>query len=237
MEVMKVAAIAAALCLLFMPMILAEDIFSNNLNSIEEITNAGGIVSGSDSFVPGVDGSAINLIDSSSVAFNIPIEENRGTIEFWVKPGFEIKDLPRFSTAGLGEISDFPGLDTFGFWVYKSEYGPVIVLEIKDDEGNYRQAWSKVTGFKASQWHHIALVWNCNNEKIKKNYAQVYIDGVSGSKQKGICSSINFSNKKITLGTNGFYAGRTKSFDKLSIYNNIRSSGEIKKDYKNFKPV
>jgi hypothetical protein len=210
-------------------------IFSNSFDSEEEIASNGGIIVGTYFFEEGVENDAIYLAEDSAVTFtSIGDLQDKGTIEFWIKPAFNIKKLPKKSTAGLLEIGDFPFTDTFGVWAYKSEYGPVIVFEIKNFEGNFKQAWSKVNLFKHDIWHHIALVWRCNQEKKKKNYAKVYIDGRPWKKTKKLCKEIILENKSLRIGTTGYYIGRTKSIDKLEIYDYIKKKGEIKRDYKKF---
>jgi len=213
--------------------VCASEIFSNNLNDLAEITSAGGVVEGSASFVQGMDGDAVYLPGTSAVRFSNIDFSDSGVVEFWFKPDFDIKDLPRFTTKGLLEVGNFPGPNSMGVWIYRSEYGPVLVFEIKDKNGNYRQVWSRISSFNPKKWHHAAIEWNCNNNKAKKNYARILLDGKKGSKKKNMCADgINLDNKQIRIGDTGYYSGDTATFDKLKAYNNWKDVKQVKKDYK-----
>lgn len=212
-------------------------IFFNGLGDLSGITAVGGSIEGTYSFVPGVKANAIRLENQAAVSFpNVGGLKNSGTIEFWVNPEFDMKKLRRGSSSGLLEVGNFPYLSTFGVWAYNSEWGPVVVLEVKDSEGKFKQAWSKVTSFKPNKWHHVAIVWKCNQKKSEDNYARVYVDGEGGSKQTKLCKSIDLAGNGIRIGTIGFYPGNTKTMDNLEVFDGVRSSDDIKKDYKKLKP-
>lgn len=201
------------------------------------INAVGGSIEGAYSFVAGVKANAIRLENDSAVVFpGSGGLRNSGTIEFWVKPEFDIKKMGKGSSSGLFEIGAFPFANSFGVWAFKSQWGPVIILEVKDSEEKFKQAWSKVTSFKPNKWHHIAIVWKCNQKKSEDNYARVYVDGEAGDKQKKLCKSIDFSFERMIIGTTGFYRGDTKTIDNIEVFDGVRSSDDIKKDYKNLKP-
>ena len=211
--------------------------FFNGLGDLAGINAVGGSIDGAYSFVAGVKANAIRLENQAAVNFpNVGGLKNSGTIEFWVKPEFDIKKMGRGGSSGLFEVGNFPYLSTFGVWAYNSEWGPVVILEVKDSEGNYKQAWSKVTSFKPNKWHHVAIVWKCNQKKSGDNYARVYVDGEAGSKQTKLCKSIDLAGNGIQIGTLGYYQGNTKTMDNLEVFDGVKSSDAIKSDYKKLKP-
>ena len=203
-----------------------EPIFFNGLNDHAEISNARGKVNGFADFVPGIVGNGLKLYDDSSISFFVYLSDT-GTIDFCIKPEFDVKEMYEGESVGIFETDNFPGPDSFGVWVYKSEWGPVVIFEAKDSKGNFVQAWSKVTKFEFNKWHGITLNWGCNKTKYKKNWGQVTVDGKKGKKKKGFGQYIDLGEQTLVFGDNSFwsYAGKTATFENLKVYDlKVKSS-------------
>jgi hypothetical protein len=209
----------------------ASVMFHVDFESLSEVQAQGGTVDGSCSFIPGVSGNAVDLPETSDVRFFERNLSGQGTLEFWVRPGYEIKDMSRPAMVGLLELGDLSTANAFGLWAFRSDDGPVVIFEARDWSGDSKQAWSPLTSFDQDKWYHVAVVWNINSVNLKKTYAQVYVNGRSGKKRKSIGGNIDMAEKVIRVGTTGSYAGKSAAFDKLEIYDYIRKGGDIKRDF------
>jgi hypothetical protein len=227
----KVALLVAAIFILSLGVVSASLQFSNNFENLAEVTGDGGVVEGSATFVDGAFGNGVSLPGTHAIGFPRMDLSDKGIISFWVKPGFDTKNLAKFESIGLMDVGNFPIEDSMAAWVYKSEYGPIITFEVKDHYRRIRQVWSKRTHFNPERWHNIILVWSVNNEQGKKNYLRIYLNGKSSGKSKGKLRDVILDDMDIRVGQTGYYSGESASFDNLKVYG-ASSEKELKTQLK-----
>ncbi len=218
--------------LFLVSVVSASTTFSNNFESLNEISADGGVIQGSATIVDGAFGNGVYLPGTSAIKFPKMDFADQGMISFWVKPDYDVRSFARYETASFLEVGDFPGSDSMAVWVYKSEYGPFLPFEMKDSYARIKQVWSKKNRLNPDKWHQIILAWSVNNPKGKKNYIRIYVDGKGSKRFKGGLRDVYLDNKSIRIGNAGFYYGESATFDKLEVYSGFSEFKVLKKQYK-----
>jgi hypothetical protein len=205
-----------------------------SMNFYESFDTIGGLISdgwslqGSPQTVAGMQNGATSFgqEDSATHALNGIFNPNIGTIEFSF-------NLPASVTAspgiGLLEVGTLGQANSMGLFVIPYYGKNVAIMEVRDSANKLTQSWTKTTTIKPNAWHQIVLTWQCNKTS---NYVKIYIDGVVGSTNKNACASFNPTGILGIAKVSSYYDKKPVLLDDLRIYNYIKSSSQILKDYK-----
>ncbi len=94
----------------------------------------------------------------------------------------------------------------------------------KETDPDAPLVWMKEVGFKAGQWHHLAITWNNFDTGRKDGHAILYVDGkqIGELKDREIAMRWNISKTGIYVAVN--YIGL---LDEFSLFNRLLSAAEI----------
>lgn len=178
-------------------------------------------VNTSTSFAPGIRKTGVQIDGSLNYTMDNNINYAAGTIEFWVKLGFDPTDVSTytlFDTDGSGQnelmLSVSDSSLYFDFW---------------DNVSNTLETTGDVSSWSQDEWHFVAVTWDVAGDQI------VYLDGLNDTSS----SSGDFTDSDIFRGN--LYIGNsmdgtgpsTSLFDEFRISSVARSGEEIYADYMN----
>lgn len=150
-----------------------------------------------------------------------------GTLEFWVKVGFN----PASESAYLFATSESDG----GRLEIYTDSGS-LYSELFDEDGSSVRADAEIDSWLQGEWHHIAVVWDADYGVENGEIIDMFLDGSDGT--TSVVNS-NFSQcgqpgQFIYLGGNSDGMSQSNSvFDEFRISDRPRLAAEILSSYQN----
>lgn len=196
-------------------------LFYETFENIESVQNNGG--SPRTTWIDFVDGAVDNGGDfSGSRAICYPLQDNfvknSGTIEFLIK-------IPNDNGLGFFDVGALGNPNSWG--VYKNK--DHIIMEVKNNQNGYDQAWSPKPIGSDDKWHLVAFVWERTGETT---YFKVCFDGDCKNSYDGITiNSFPDLNGNFCIGWCGWYGYSESVFDEFKIFDYVKSDAEIFADY------
>jgi hypothetical protein len=150
---------------------------------------------------------------------NLNFNTAEGTIEFWVRPQWDIeKDMGPYAASFFVENKSWGGDPDSSTSLRIIAGGGALFTDLRYDLSNWKGTFQNIRWWNKEEWHHIAYTW-------EDTTANLYIDGMFFS---------SFNVKELT-GQDYFYIGRhvgapDRSFDidELKIYKRALLDPEIK---------
>lgn len=204
--------------------VMADEIFYETFDDANGVALNNGTVYGSPKYVKGIVGNGLNISNYQKVCY--PMDGNfyqgNGSIEMWVK-------IPMDASNGFFDIGYLGNPNTMG--IFKSQNH--LIMEVKDQNNAYSQAWSSTTLVSNMQWHHLAAVWTQSGAYM---YFKVCIDGACKMSYDGARNNVYLNNSnEFCIGFGGWYGYSRSVFDEVRIYDNVRTNSEILADYEEYK--
>ncbi|GEM_PF-2508087 len=171
-------------------------LFLCHFNNVEEVRALGGEIANTVAFVPGKYGNGILCArEGDYVAFpsHGAISFKEGTLEMWVKPEMDMKDV----TTHLFLFMIYKSDKDHALYIYYNSVNQTICMFLsKNEDGKiiscYPQA--SVKEWKKGEWHHLAFTWGKG--------AFIYFDGE-------MVASVKYEGKETPLPANKFFVGST----------------------------
>ena len=184
-------------------------------------------VNESTEFVPSWSKKGVMINESGTLKYPVynNIEYDQGTIEFWIKLGFDPNAVPEawlFST-GYGGYSSLQIFTNYGG----------LYFNFDDATGDTTRVFLDISAWKEGEWHHIAGIWDINNFVGNGQVLDMFIDGYNNSN----VDAADFQNKGafgnyIYLGSDDDGSFQANSaFDELRISKWPRTAEEINESY------
>lgn len=159
-------------------------------------------------------GVSINETDTLSYPISGNIEYDEGTIEYWIKVGFNSEAV--FFSMGESYTNEIM-MDFDGYFLNCDYY---------DYYGNPRTA-AKDVSWSIGEWHHVACTWGNADDRMK-----IYIDGEYESQSAPFIPYSDFDGTNIYLGSASDGGYNSKSiFDEFRISETAMSESEINASY------
>ena len=142
-----------------------------------------GLVASEDLYVPGVDGQALAMPAFFSSSDPPTIQLPEGTVEFWIKPRWDV--VPRASGPrgslehtffNLGPIRpDYPYLSNHSSMTMSHSADGSLSCIISNSSYEPRNVRAGIHDWRKGQWHHVALQWKLDDGG--RTSMALYIDG------------------------------------------------------------
>lgn len=178
----------------------------------------GGTIYNSPPFAAGIAGNSINLSGNAMVCYPTSgnFDMNNGTVEMWVT----VYD------ANAGGFFDVGNLGTANSWgLFRNAN---LIMEVKNRDNVFSQAWSPNILVNDKKWHHIAAVWKRNG--VVTSF-KACLDGECKPGYDGSIANSYPSSATFCVGYTGWYGYSRSSIDDVKMYNYSRSDAQIMSDY------
>jgi hypothetical protein len=211
------------ICITAPPSTEANILFYEPFESTKTISDNGGSITGSLSFVKGVTGNGATMSDSAHVKYpmNNNFNLNEGTIQFWVWS-------PNTNKLGYWDIGLLGKPNSWGIFKNRDH----IIMEVKNSSNRYDQAWSQSPLYFDDRWHFISCPFKRDGNTT---YFKVCVDAKCKSSYDGITDNTNPDEKDdFYIGWNSYYKYSDSYFDEFKIYDYAKSDDEILEDYSEY---
>ena len=156
----------------------------------------------------------------------INLDQNKGTIEMWVKPAWRGNDgkIHTLFFSGYSNIQD-------SFYIYKGADNTLKFLTRDNESNGQGYPMVDVSHWKKDNWYHLAFTWD------PMGYKQIYVDGIlENSEEDNYLPNASYSKIYIGAYRNGSYVF-DGVIDELRISNKVRSLMEICEYYQTGKYI
>ncbi|MCX6814647.1 MAG: hypothetical protein NTY20_03295, partial [Candidatus Aenigmarchaeota archaeon] len=155
---------------------------------------------------------------------------NRGTIEFWVRPGFN----PVTYTGNMFQAADVDSPDSNQMLLYVS--GGMMYFEIDDVYGVPEIAYRDISDWQAGSWYHVAAVWDIDGDAGNGSAMDLFVNGSNENSYYTGDPTITYTGMYMSM-----YIGSGKrnptqinaTIDDFRISNMPRNASEINQSYQN----
>lgn len=210
-----VLVLISVFCVLFVtfkPQAKAQEpglIFYESFDDQSSIAANGGTINGTESFVPGKVGNAIDL---ATATVTYPREGNynidEGRMEFWVKP--RLNDLGQISQIQQGGLFDVGTL---------SSDSDILFI-------NYDKGWIEYNGQAAVSmipisvdgWYQFKVAWRCSKSSTLPDFQSISINGQTSFRETGGNCLTPKTTDLLTFGWSRAYLWSGAIFDEVKIY-------------------
>ncbi|MDD1751388.1 MAG: PASTA domain-containing protein, partial [Methanothrix sp.] len=191
--------------------------FYCNMGSNESISGCNGTIYGNLTFVPGVNGSAINMDGTSYVAFTGDLFDSPvGSVSLWFKKNSADEG------GGIMEIGQIGQANSIGVFYN----GNNVYFEVRNAVSTYRQAVAPNV-LTQTQFIHIVATWEKREDTY---YTKLFING-SFIDWGDVTGAFTHSRRPMKIGTVGFYGNGEGVIDELSFFDWVLSDAEIYAGY------
>lgn len=193
-------------------------------NSYECLDGKYGINS-STSFDYGRFMSGVLVNDSDTLKYSIPgiLSLQKGTIEFWIKVGFN----PSFGTYTIFDTGE-----TISNRLEMQVSDGTLLFKLYDDDTGVSYSEIDTASWSEGEWHYIAAVWN--KDTLPNGYVtDIFIDGSdAGADSYDDFYAVSSPEEFLFLGSDAIGGNSANSvFDELRISSRDRTSSEISASY------
>lgn len=173
-------------------------------------------------------GVKINDTDTLTYPTSGNLNYDRGSLEFWVRPGYNTDDsldeADLFSTESLGEGN------RISLYI---EFPNALKFEFRDNNNAPLSAEQSVN-WNDGEWHHVALLWDIYNGTDIVGMVDLFVDGTNSSTSYGG----SYGEYGAAFGTN-MYMGSSNSglsqqsavYDEFIVFNRLLNASEIWESY------
>lgn len=174
-------------------------------------------------------GSGLEVVNGTRLDFNAEgnIDWNVGSLEFWIMPYVDLKDATnhKFFCTPMGHD------DPNAFNIWKTGAFDDLRFRLRDDVNAMTEAvWPGASGWKAKEWHHIAVSWD--NEVGLRLYADSELVASSNASWENDPGYATFS-----VGGQGGSVTTNGVIDELVIYDYVIEEEYVKERFEAIRPL
>lgn len=212
--------------------------FNNNYTCVDGETGT----NSSTSFEPGKFRQSVLVNNTDTLLYSTTnnFDRNQGTIEFWIKPYFNVSTTSNGSKDFI-DLINITGVDPWPneFYIFflKSPSLKVVRFMIADQAGSLHHVQQNVSSWQVGEWYHIAVVWNLSSPVSGNNRMELYIDGSNaGNIYYNTNSNIPLDGTPPDLFVGSYIDGTSNAnstIDELRISDIFKTASEINQSYQN----
>jgi hypothetical protein len=196
--------------------------FYDSYNNPASTSGNGGVVTGTVSYVPGVNANAVKF-SSSYITYTNPLflSEN-GSVSFWVR-----KNSNSSCWGGLFQIGSLGSANSLGMFFNNVGYCQLRYELRPSNPLNYQQVWWS-SPFDNSTFNHVVATWK---KKDDGNMTmKLFVNGIYAGGTTVISAYVPTSNSMQT-GTTAYYGFGDVSLDELRFFTHALSDSEAYAEY------
>ncbi|HRX83889.1 MAG TPA: hypothetical protein P5572_02595 [Phycisphaerae bacterium] len=193
-------------------------VLHDTLDSAAAITSAGGDISGTLTFAPGVNANAVVFGGGAEVQYSSPrLAAPAGSISFWIRRN------GTSTQGGIAEIGVLGTSNSLGLFYFDSTH---LVFEMRNDASIHTAIWG-TDALSSVQWRHVVATWR---DAAGGTDLWLFLDG----QYVGYAFLEGASNRTaltLRLGATGYYGGGEVLVDELRFFDWNLHDGEVYAEY------
>ena len=192
--------------------------FYESFNNAASISANGGVVSGTVTFVSGVNGNGASFGPTGHVTYSGPVSRTAGgSLSLWYKK------TTAAASGGICQIGVISQTSSIGlFYVNADDLG----FEMRGAGGNFAQALT-ADSLPSGQWTHIAAVWQ---ERVGESDMWLFVNG-SYRAYAVLADVLSHSSAPLQVGTTGYYGHGQGVADELRWFDWNLGDSEVYAEY------